>query len=132
VFWKQKKAIKNPNSLEVNMTRLKKASDQPKKLRAPAKSLEARENQLIALAVDLAEKQLSEGTASSQVITHYLKLGSTTERLEKEKIMKENELLKAKVDALKDMKKSEELYQKAIEAFSVYNGQPSNSPSRDD
>ena len=60
------------------MGRLRKATDRPKKLRAPAKTFEARENQLIALAVDLAEKQLSEGTASSQVITHYLKLGSTS------------------------------------------------------
>ena len=56
--------------------------------RPPATSVEARENQLISLAVDLAERQLSEGTASSQVITHYLKLGTTKDRLEKEKLEK--------------------------------------------
>ncbi|MBR1390783.1 MAG: hypothetical protein IJ567_04950 [Lachnospiraceae bacterium] len=61
-----------------------KPSDSPRKMR-PALSPEARENQLVSLAVDLAEKQLLEGTASSQVITHYLKLGTTKERLEYEK-----------------------------------------------
>ena len=52
------------------------SSDRSRKIR-PALTPEARENQMISLAVDLAEKQLMEGTASSQVITHYLKLGST-------------------------------------------------------
>ena len=57
--------------------------------RRPALTPEARENQLISLAVDLAEKQLQEGTASSQVITHYLKLGSTKEKIEKEILEKQ-------------------------------------------
>lgn len=92
-----------------------------KKLR-PALTPEARENQLIALAVDLAEKQLIEGTASSQVITHYLKLGSTRERLEKEKLEQENKMLKAKTEALESSKHSEELYQQAIEAMRLYSG----------
>ena len=61
----------------------------------PALTPEARENQLIYLATDLAEKQLREGTASSQVITHYLKLGSTKEKLEREKLAEENNLLRA-------------------------------------
>ena len=67
-------------------------SKQRKKLR-PALSPEARENQMIALAVDLAEQQLIDGTASAQVITHFLKLGTTKAELEKEKIRKETELL---------------------------------------
>lgn len=83
---------------------------------------EARENQLISLAVDLAERQLSEGTASAQVITHYLKLATTKERLEKEKLARENELLKAKTDAMQSQKKSEELYEKAIIAMRSYSG----------
>lgn len=66
-----------------------------KKMR-PALTPEARENQMISLAVDLAEKQLMEGTASSQVITHYLKLGSTKERIEKEILEKQKELIDAK------------------------------------
>lgn len=102
------------------------------KRHAPAKSLEARENQLIALAVDLAEKQLSEGTASAQVITHYLKLGSVTDRLEREKLVQENELLKAKTESLKSQKKNEELYVKALQAMSAYSGQNSDEESSDE
>ena len=88
----------------------------------PALSPEARENQLISLAVDLAERQLMEGTASSQVITHYLKMGSTKERLEKEKLMEENKLLRAKTENLQSMKHIEELYQEAINAMRDYAG----------
>ena len=84
---------------------------------------EARENQLISLAVNLAEKQLREGTASSQVITHYLKLGSTKERMEKEMMMEQIKLLTAKTEALQSAKHSEELYTEAIEAFKRYSGQ---------
>lgn len=90
--------------------------------RRPGLTPEARENQLISLAVDLAEKQLMEGTASSQVITHYLKLGSTKERLEKEKLEEENKLLRAKTEALQSAKKSEELFEEAIKAMRSYSG----------
>lgn len=93
-----------------------------KKIR-PALTPEARENQLISLAVDLAEKQLIEGTASSQVITHYLKLGSTKEKQEKEKLEEEIKLLKAKTENIKSMKRSEELMDAAIKAFRTYSGQ---------
>lgn len=89
----------------------------------PALSPEARENQMISLAVDLAEKQLMEGTASSQVITHYLKLGTRKEELEREKLSYENELIKAKKDAIQSQQRSEELFAKAIAAFGVYSGQ---------
>ena len=89
----------------------------------PAKTLEGRENQLISLAVDLAEKQLREGTASAQVITHYLKLGSTKERLEMEKLKKENDLLIVKKQAIESSKRMEELYEEALSAFRDYNGQ---------
>lgn len=88
----------------------------------PALSMEARENQMIALAVDLAERQLKEGTASSQVITHYLKLASTKERLELEKIKKENQLLEAKAEAIQSGKRIEELYTEAMDAFRTYSG----------
>lgn len=95
------------------------------KRRQAGRSIEARENQLISLAVDLAEKQLLEGTASSQVITHYLKLGSTKENLEKDKLKSENELLKVKTDAIKSAKSVEELYKEALNAMRHYSGQDS-------
>lgn len=88
----------------------------------PALTPESRENQLISLAVDLAEKQLQEGTASSQVITHYLKLGSTKERIEKEILEKQKELISAKTEALKSAKRIEELYTNAIKAMRSYGG----------
>ena len=92
------------------------------KPRRPALTPEARENQLISLAVDLAEKQLQEGTASSQVITHYLKLGTTKAELEKVKLAKENELLTAKTEALQSAKRMEEMYAEAIKAMATYSG----------
>ena len=94
--------------------------------RRPALTPEARENQMISLAVDLAEKQLMEGTASSQVITHYLKLGTTKERLEKEKLEEENKLLRARTDALQSAKRVEELYADAIDAMKLYSGNGGN------
>lgn len=88
----------------------------------PALTPEARENQLIAAAERLAEKQLLEGTASSQVIVHYLRLGTSRERLEKEKIHYETEMLKAKKESLESAKRTEDLFAKAIEAFRAYQG----------
>lgn len=90
--------------------------------RRPALSLENREQQLAGYAHDLAEKQLLDGTASSQVITYYLKLGSSTARLEKEKLERENELLRAKVESLQASARSEELFEKAIAAMRRYSG----------
>lgn len=89
----------------------------------PALDPESRENQMIALAENLAEEKLRDGTASNQLICHYLKLGSSKERLEREKLEKENELLKAKTAALESSARSEELYSAALEAFKRYSGQ---------
>lgn len=88
----------------------------------PALTPESRENQLIALSVDLAEKQLREGTASSQVITHFLKLGSTKNQLELEKIRHENALLEAKTQSIQSAKRVEELYENALNAMRDYSG----------
>ena len=88
----------------------------------PALTPEARENQLVSLAINLAEQQLRDGTASSQVITHYLKLGSQKERLEREKLQRENELLKAKTDSIASAKRTEELYENALRAMREYSG----------
>lgn len=89
----------------------------------PGLTPEAREDQLVALATNLAEKQLRDGTASSQVITHYLKIGSTKERIEKEILKEQKDLIKAKTDALKSEKRVEELYANALAAMRKYAGQ---------
>lgn len=102
-------------------TTRKTPTNQPKRSR-PALTPEARENQLISLAVDLAEQQLRDGTASSQVISHYLKLGSTRASLEKEKLERENELLRAKTENLESSKRIEELYKDALDAMKKYSG----------
>lgn len=92
----------------------------------PALTPEARENQMISLAVNLAEKQLREGTASSQVITHFLKLATTREQLEKEKLKQENELMKAKKKALDSAENVAKLYADAISAMKRYSGHGSD------
>lgn len=88
----------------------------------PAITPEARENQMIALAMDLVEERLRNGTASSQETTHFLKLGTEKERLERQKLEKENELLKAKAEAIKSSERSELLFAEAIRAFKGYSG----------
>lgn len=70
----------------------------------------------------LAEQQLEDGTASAQVITHYLKLGSSRERIEQERLRHENELLKVKREAYEGQKRIEELYVNAIQAMRAYGG----------
>ena len=92
-------------------------------LRPPAKTLEGREDQLISLAVDLAEKQLARGDASAQVITHYLKMGSRREQLEQERMRGEIDLQKAKIESLAAQQASEESYKAALEAMRSYAGQ---------
>lgn len=105
------------------MKKVQSEEEKPKQKRfRPAINPDIRENQLVSLAIDLAEKQLREGKASSQVIVHYLKLGSSKERLEREKLEKENALLRAKADMIESTKKSEEFYEKALNAFKTYAG----------
>ena len=99
-----------------------KSKSKPPVKSRPALSPETRENQLIALAVDLAEKQLQEGTASSQVISHFLKLGSTVANLEKERLKNEVILMKAKTESIKSTKNIENLYKEAINAMRTYGG----------
>ena len=77
---------------------------------------------MINLSLDAAEKQLREGTASSQVITHFLKLGSSRELLEQEKIKEETKQTRAKIDSLEASSRSEERYAAAIEAMRRYQG----------
>lgn len=88
----------------------------------PALTPEARENQLIALAVDLVQQRLIDGSASSQETTHFLKLGSMKNQLEMEKLREENKLLKAKTESIQSAKRVEELYAEAINAMRRYSG----------
>lgn len=115
--------MKNNRKDALCMKKHKVSNGLESNLMRPAMTPEARENQLIALAVDLAEKQLREGTASSQVIAHFLKLGSTKEKLEKEKLKKENDLMDAKTQNLKSADRAEEMYNEALKAFRGYSGQ---------
>jgi hypothetical protein len=96
----------------------------------PALSPEAREKQLTSLAYDLAEKQLREGTASSQVISTFLKYGSSRERLEQERLERENHFLRIKSEQIQSQQKIEDLYVKAMDAFRGYSGQDPE-PDRD-
>ena len=106
------------------MAKVKKADSAKttRKIR-PALTPEARENQMIALAVDLVEQRLLDGTASSQETTHFLKLGSMKNRLEMEKLQEENRLLKARTKALESSERVEKLYSEAIKAMRRYSGQ---------
>lgn len=90
--------------------------------RRTATTPEGRETQLISKAARLAEQQLEDGTASAQVITHFLKLGSTREQLEQERLRHENELLKVKREAIESQQRIEELYVEAISAMRAYSG----------
>ena len=98
--------------------------------RPPATTPDGRERQLIAAAYDLAEEQIRSGTATAQVITHFLKLGSTREFLEQERLRHENELLEAKREAIASAQRVEELYKTALDAMRTYAGQP--PPTFDD
>lgn len=90
--------------------------------RPPATTPEERENELIEAAVDLAERQLRDGTASAQVITHYLKLGSSREKLEQERIRHENDFLVAKREALEAQQAIGSLIEDALVAMRKYQG----------
>lgn len=90
--------------------------------RKPATTPEARENEMVSAAHDLAEEQIRDGTASSQVITHFLKLGSTRERLEQQRLEHENELTRVKIEAIESQKRVEELYMEALSAMRAYAG----------
>lgn len=88
----------------------------------PALTPEARENQLISLAVDLVEQRLRDGTASAQETTHYLKLASRKAKLENERAEAELELMRAKAKAIYDQADLKTLYKDAIEAMKRYSG----------
>ena len=83
---------------------------------------EARENQLIALAYNVAEQQLLDGTISSQVLSQLLKSGSSKGREELRKLQRENELLRVKAESIQSASRSDEIYQNALKAMKNYSG----------
>ena len=101
---------------------IEKISQPKRRASPPGKTVRIRENQLIALTFDQAERQLRAGTASSQVMTHFLRLGSTLNDLEKERLRHENELLAARTASLKSAKDTEVLYREAVDAMRRYSG----------
>lgn len=111
---------KSKNNSESSMQKVK-----------PALTPEAKENEMIALATKEAERRLRDGTASPQIIVHYLKLGSTRTELEREKLKAENKLLQAKTEALESAQRIEELYENAIGAFGIYSGKDGSHDDED-
>lgn len=104
------------------MARVKAPSSNPSPKLRPALNPDARENQMIALAMDLVEQRLRDGTASSQETTHFLKLASPKNKLEQERLKLENELVAAKTKALADAKEIKVLYEEALKAMRTYGG----------
>lgn len=111
---------------EKSMGKVKKQGETSQRSAPPARSLENRENQLIAKAYDLAEERLINKTASAQEIVHFLKMGTAKAQLEKKKLEAETELLESKKDAVDSAKQSAIQYQAAIDAFRLYSGQAEN------
>lgn len=110
-----------------------RSSDVGERRRKPATTPEAREQELVSLAFDLAERQIREGTASSQVITHFVKAGSIRERLEQQRITHENEMTQVKIDAMRQAEAREAVYEEALKAMRAYSGQePAPDESHDE
>ena len=93
-----------------------------KRRQAPGSTVESRENQIARLAYDLVEKRIRNGTATSQEVVYFLRMGSSQSQLEKQKLESENKLLEAKTDALESQRKIEELYERAIKSMALYQG----------
>ena len=110
----------------------RRRTEPKEKPRKPATTPEGRENEMVSWATDLAEEQIRNGTASSQVITHFLKLGSTRERLEQERLEHENELTRVKIEAIESQKRVEELYMEALGAMRAYSGDTPIAESLED
>ena len=105
------------------MAKTKAASPNPMPKTRPALTPEGRESQMAALAMDLVEQRLRDGTASSQETTHFLKLVSSKAKLEQERLRLENELVAAKTKALADAEEIKVLYEEALKAMRRYGGQ---------
>lgn len=103
--------------------RRKSEGDPPPSRRRPATTPDAREDHLISLAAELVEKRLRDGTASAQETVHFLRLGSSRERLEQSRLEVEVALSKAKAEAIEAEQRIEEKYEKALAVMRMYKGQ---------
>lgn len=104
------------------MPKRKPREDSEPDARRPYMTPEGRENDVVAMAYDLAERQIREGTASSQVITHFLKLGTKKERLEREILEEQRKLIAAKTENLESEKKDKVAYEEVLAAIKKYRG----------
>lgn len=114
------------------MSAERKVQKKSTRSRPPAVTPEAQENRMISLAFDLAEERLRNGTATSQEVTHFLKLGSSKEKVEQEIRLEQKKLIKAKTEAMESAKRVEELYSKALDAMRTYSGSRGQEEEDDD
>lgn len=82
------------------------------------------EAKLISLTLQMAEQQLIDGTASSQVMTHFLRLGSIRSKVELEKLRLENNLLTEKIQSEKMGQQLKEMFQDVMESLRDYQAPP--------
>ena len=108
-----------------------KSSEGEQRRRKPATSPEAREQQLASLAYDVAEEQLASGTASSQVVPHFLKAGSSREKMEQMRMEHEIEMMKVKREAIRNQERADEMFSEALKAMRSYQGADSTSVEDD-
>lgn len=127
----QAKLLESYSKGDVSHMGKRKTTEKKSKTRTP-ETPEAREQQMISLAIDLAEKQLRDGTASTQVITHYLKLGSSREQMEQKMLASKTELVEAKIDSLQSAREIERLYSEAMQAMRIYGGKESSTDFGED
>lgn len=102
-----------------------------KSRKSPAMSKEGHDNRMISLANKCAEEQLRKGTASSQIICHYLKMGSEKERLAIEREKAELDLLKAKTKSIESADRMNEMFTQALKVFSSYRGEDDDGYGED-
>ena len=114
--------IQSKGEIDIMNKKSNNTSVPPRNKRRPSLTPEGRENQLISYAIDLAEEQLLDGTASSQVITHFLKLGSTQAQIEKSILRSQQNLIEAKTQAINSAQKTDELVADALAAMKKYSG----------
>lgn len=112
---------------KTNQNRIQKPRNYP-----PARTPDEQEQQMIGLSMDLAEQWLRDGTAPAQVVTHFLKLGSTRNQKELERLEEENKLLRAKTESIQASQRTEELLLDAMKAFGIYKGEPNPDDDYDE
>lgn len=107
------------------MGRTKKNVDDIQEIprRTPPRDPDEWENRMINLTMNAVEQRIANGTASAAEYVHFLKLGSSRERLEQEDKRRDIQLKSAKTEALESAKRIEALYSDAVNAMRRYSGQ---------